>query len=71
MTRPLGKALIGCSHGSLPERVTLREANKLEARQQHRMAVWWAKLLHGASDTDLSEAPAKFFDFPQHGPERL
>jgi len=66
MIRPT--PIIGCAHGILPERVTLGELSRLESQGKHRLAVWWARLLHGVEETSLSEAPANFFKEPQHGP---
>ncbi len=72
MTRPLGKALIGLSHGIRPERETLGEAQARNAREEARNRLYEARMTHKASETDLIEAPASFFIPPrkeQHGPE--
>lgn len=70
MTRPLGKALIGCSHGTQPERLTLGETRRRESGLAHFMRVWWVRVVGPVGEsmpTDLSEAPANFFQEPQHG----
>lgn len=65
MTRPLAKTLIGATHGHLPERLTLGEANRLESGEKVRKRLWWLRLFGGMVEDDrqalVAEAPAGFF----------
>lgn len=65
MTRPLGTALIGCAHDLPSERLTLGEANRLEAGEKVRKRLWWLRLFGGMGEDErqalVAEAPAGFF----------